>query len=343
MIGTKVKHKTLGMGTVAALDADAGKITVDFPDRPYHFLYPDIFESFLTAGNPAIQAELLAAIKAKKDAAAKAEPEKARAVIISSSSPVKRSGLTRKKPPAHKNLIIKCNYCDGGASRDKLGYTGICSKQTMIYNVQIDKRPWCSNDRCACNRYLKGECSYEDVVAEMKAVGSLCYETQLLTEWTAYMGWNSAGDTPMKLPAAARTNSLVVLTTRKPYAKEEDRFVFGVFLVDYHEEGGGDSEGLVTAHPRYRISLTPEEAHKTLLWDYYANPNKPLTMRWGTGLTRLLDDDNAAALLADIVKLKQGKQDGVLAKELYEHFCTLNSINASPPPEASGALRLSSR
>lgn len=53
--------------------------------------------------------------------------------------------------------------------------------------------------------------------------------------------------------------------------------------------------------------------------------------------------DNADALLADIVKLKQGKQDGVLAKELYEHFCTLNSINASPPPEASGALRLSSR
>ena len=97
MIGTKVKHKTLGMGTVAALDADAGKITVDFPDRPYHFLYPDIFESFLTAEDPAIQAEMLAAVESKKDAAAKAEPEKARAVIISSASPVKRSGLTRKK------------------------------------------------------------------------------------------------------------------------------------------------------------------------------------------------------------------------------------------------------
>lgn len=340
MIGAKVTHKTLGIGTVTALDAD--RITVDFPDRSYVFTYPDIFESFLTAESPETQEKLLTAIKMKKEKAAeaKAEQEKTRAVIAPASTSIKRSGVSRKKPSVHKNLIIKCNYCDGGATDEVIGYLGICTKQTMIYNVQIDKRPWCSNDRCACNLYLKGECTYEDIVAEMKNVASVCYETQLLTEWTAYMGWNAAGDTPMKLPAAARTNSLAVLTTRLPYAKEDERIIFAVFLVDYHEEGDDDREGLVHAHPQYRIRLTSDESRKLLLWDYYANPKSPLSMRWGTGLTRLLDDNNAVALLADIVKLKQGKQDEALAKELFEHFCALNSIDVSSPPEASGALRI---
>ena len=94
----------------------------------------------------------------------------------------------------------------------------------------------------------------------------------------------AADDTPMKLPAAARTNSLAVLTTREPYIKKDERIVFAVFLVDYHEEGNDDSEGPVHAHHRYRVNLTPDESRKVLLWDYYANPNSPYSMKWGSGL-----------------------------------------------------------
>ena len=56
---------------------------------------------------------------------------------------------------------------------------------------------------------------------------------------------------------------------------EEDRFIFGVFLVDDADEGDNLNEGFVKSNSQYHIELTPTEAVQLKFWNYHANDNSP--------------------------------------------------------------------
>ena len=65
-IDIQVNHKTFGKGTVVA---SQGKyITVKFETAQKTFVYPDAFESFLTLSDGTVSDEILADIKATKQA-----------------------------------------------------------------------------------------------------------------------------------------------------------------------------------------------------------------------------------------------------------------------------------
>ena len=58
LVNTTVKHKAFGVGTVVSQD---GKyITVQFEGASKVFVYPDIFEKFLTLEDGTVSAEIIA-------------------------------------------------------------------------------------------------------------------------------------------------------------------------------------------------------------------------------------------------------------------------------------------
>ncbi len=58
LVNTTVKHKAFGVGTVVSQD---GKyITVQFEGASKVFVYPDIFEKFLTLEDGSVSAEIIA-------------------------------------------------------------------------------------------------------------------------------------------------------------------------------------------------------------------------------------------------------------------------------------------
>ena len=62
----KVRHKSFGVGTVVST---SGKyITVKFDAAQKIFVYPDIFEKFLTLEDGTVSDEIVADIKSSKDA-----------------------------------------------------------------------------------------------------------------------------------------------------------------------------------------------------------------------------------------------------------------------------------
>ena len=64
--GLEVKHKTLGMGAVASLN---GKyITVKFDTCQKIFVYPDVFDGFLTLADGTVPDEIKALVDASKAA-----------------------------------------------------------------------------------------------------------------------------------------------------------------------------------------------------------------------------------------------------------------------------------
>lgn len=247
---------------------------------------------------------------------------------------VKVRGANRKKAEEkvypRKNVAFKCNFCDGGASESCVGFHGICSDSMIRNNIQVEKRVWCSAPECDCCKYLNGQIDRAQLdAAWQKNAGNVCYESGVLTLWKMAAGMVVRGKNkgqPNKL-LGVQTNSLCVLTSRKVKAKKEERFIFGAFIVARSDEGSDVSAGEVQAHDKYKISLTPEESKELNFWNYYKNNSEKAPYQWGTGLFRYIGDDASVKILQDIAKVKRGKADEALAKEMLEYFTEANGLN----------------
>lgn len=132
-----------------------------------------------------------------------------------------------------------------------------------------------------------------------------------------------------------QNNSLCVLTTRDPNSIESERYIFGVFLVGKNYKGGNESEGFVMAKSKYRIELSPKEAHKMLFWNYHSNNNDPNVAVWSSGLHRYFKDDEAIQILSDIAKLKQNTKEQELANDFLNYFGSIINFVGWRVPDIS--------
>ena len=133
-------------------------------------------------------------------------------------------------------------------------------------------------------------------------------------------------------------NSLSILTTRFPDAKEEERFIFAVFLVDDSYTGDGKNSAYVEANPQWKIELTPEEGKQMLFWKYYCCPNAPETIKFGSKLHRYLTNVQAAQILKDIAKIKADPAEKQYAQEMFAYFCQITGQKEAEIPAPYGAL-----
>lgn len=342
LLNCVVSHQKFGKGKV--LGTTENLITILFDSGEKSFQYPEAFESHLICEDSATQAQLQALVSAKKaEKTARREQH-----IRETSDPIQtkavRSAATKSKKRSHQktNIAFKCNYCNGGQKKNGIGYIEACSDDMIKYNIEVAHHTWCSDYESPCCQYHSGEISREDLDLFAEDGGFVCYESQMLRDWTAYAGVGRTKDNrekPMRLPRA-QINSLAILTTRTPEDEESGRFVFGVFLVDDVFQGDDEEGGYVRcSSSRYKLSLTEQEARKILFWNYYYNENAPDNVKWGQGLHRYLSDVQAASILRDILEVKRGAKDEKLAQEFFEHFCEINNIKADDMPVREGALQ----
>ncbi len=322
-----VNHNKWGRGIIIS-QTDSG-IEVEFKNHKSKFQYPDAFENFLTLEDSDLQDAIINELNEKKLIERKKIAETAEA-----------NRNTSEHPTIYKrmNIAFKCNFCDGGKSKEQVGFCGACSDEIIKNNILVEHRIWCTQNDCPCFQYLNNEISR----SELDSFDYACYESQMLRDWRAFAGEYHSGSkkgTAMTL-RQVQNNSLCVLTTRNPGSNESERYVFGVFLVDSFYEGNENEAGFVNSHKKYRLKLSPEEAYKILFWKYYKNKNSPERIQWGSGLHRYINDDTAVRILYDIAKIKHGTADEQLAEEFLNHFIKSNNIVFSDDLESVGALKL---
>lgn len=109
-------------------------------------------------------------------------------------------------------------------------------------------------------------------------------------------------------------------------------------MVDDYFRGNDYEEGHVSAHPKYRIELSPKEAKKMLFWKYHRNDNSSDRMFWGSGLVRYLEDYQAAQILRDVARIKKGTNQERLANEFFHYYCKIHGINVDKIGKPRGAL-----
>ncbi len=236
---------------------------------------------------------------------------------------------------AGSNVAFKCTYCDGGQCADHIGFSGVCSEETIRYNIKVKNHVWCCESDCDCWKYYNGKKLYARVAKVP------CYESRLLENWVMCSGIYHNGDRrDQPIPMhQARKNSLCVLTTREPRKSERERIIFGVFLIGKFEPATTAESAIVTADAAYKIVLTPDEAQEMKFWKFHANENSPSVARWNTGLFRYLTFEVSAQILRAIVDVKKKTGNAKSAQNFFNHFCEIHGIDQSKLPEPNGAIK----
>jgi len=332
LVDRYVISKAFGIGKVVFQTEVS--IVVEFDCGQKKFEYPKAFEKFLVCEDDEMQRIIEQEIKSNKELY-EIKKEAEHKVIVE-----KKIEYKQKKTNSKNNVAFKCNFCDGGTSEQHVGFRGPCSDGVIRNNIDIEKRTWCSSDSSLCNKYWTSNMSRSQFEKEAAVEQFLCYESKMLVEWKAQGGIVQRGENkgkPMKVKNVKR-GSLCVLTTRDPGSIEEDRYIFGVFVVDSTYEGDNRTEGFVTTNSEYKLELSPKEARQMLFWNYYFNENKEEKIVWGTGLHRMLTDIQSAQILRDIVEIKKDTQDEYLAQEMFDYYCEINRVDKNNIPLAEGAI-----
>lgn len=338
MVGCIVFHSTFGSGTITSKNANL--LVIDFNDTEKKFVYPDAFEKYLTSVDQGLMAQVSCDLQVKNDVHATA----VLSTVQPDPIPPKPQARKKLKKVERSNVAFKCNYCDGGKTSTCIGFNGVCSDAVLRYNIEKARHIWCADTESPCRCYLDGKISrieLEDMMKGGSGLDSVCYESHMLRDWMASAGVVQTGvdrGKPMRLLKVQR-NSLAVLTSREPnHVSDESRFIFAVFLVDESYEGDCRDAGYVTTTSEWKISLTPQEAHQVLFWNYYLNQNAPERIVFGSGLHRYLSGNQAAQILRDIAEVRTAPKDKEFARSFFEHFCKINRIDMEQVPSPAGAL-----
>jgi len=249
----------------------------------------------------------------------------------------------KDKTPHRYSIAFKCNYCDGGQSPEQVGFNGVCSDKIIHNNISIEKRAWCSYPESPCRLYYDRLITRKELEEQVSGTQSVCYESKMLRDWQAYAGGVLSDKNKGKPFTLKKVQpySLCVLTTRDPGSlKESDRYIFAVFLVDETYTGDARDAGYVTSSSKYKLKLSPQEAHSMLFWKYHANGNNPQVAAWNSGLFRYIGDREGALILRDITAIKRGTADEHLAQELLQYFCRIIEIDPEQLGDPTGALCL---
>lgn len=327
LLNEKVEHKIYGSGVIMGVkEKESGKkhLKVRFSEakKEMDFGYPNAFSEHLKFAKKELQKQVKQELcKSEEEEQRKKEKELQQ----------EKLDAIKRKSEKRENVAFKCNYCDGGKTQNRIGFRGACSDAVIRSNIEKGCEQCCENSPCI--NYYDGFITRREEL-ENKVY---CYECQILKKWEMGAGYKRTGEA--ESITKLQKNSLAVLTTREPNTREEERIIFGVYLVDKACQGDGENAATAAADENspYRIELTPKEAREMLYWRYYAN-DKKTDISWGTKLFRYLSHIQGAQILKDILQLRKGTKEEEAAQNFLEHFCTINGLDKDHISDPSGGL-----
>lgn len=330
MINKKVIHKKYGKGIITEIANNRIQVFFSEEDKTVKFQYPNAFEQFLEFKDSKLQSD----VKNKIIELKSAKIEKLYNTVKKVNSPKdKKSRSAQDKG----NIAIKCTFCNGGESVDSLGFAGLCDEDNIRTNIKAG-RSLCN--KAECKNFYDNKITYEQLLEIYKNKGSMCYESIMLTDWIVYAGVHNSGKyagQPKKFREVSK-NGITFLTTKFPGTKEQDRVIFGAYIIEEYFEGNNEEEGYIAANLDYCIQLSPEEAKKCKFWEFYYNNKNPERIQFGSALHKYFSNNQTMQILEKICEVKKGTNDEKQAKLIYDKYSDLNSIEVKNITKPMGPL-----
>src|SRR5690625_2279188 len=208
---------------------------------------------------------------------------------------------------------------------------------------ELEKKREIENERKALEQQRKKELKNHRTHESSQIVFWLDEDERqtVFTDWQVSTGQVQSGKNKGQPNRAARLrpNSASLLTVRAADQPETERQILGLYMVNETFSGNHNDDGMVPAHPEFRIELSEEEAAQMLFWNYYVNKNHPHRMTWNSGKYRYYDNVWTAQMLKDIIALKTDEEKIEQAKSFLEYFCQMNLLDPDDIPAPEGALK----
>jgi len=184
-----------------------------------------------------------------------------------------------KIPPAtpkifveDRNLAFKCNWMD-------TDYEKPCGKLGRRWNIQIKKSVWCIQPENPCYQFEMG---WRKEIPDFP-----CYESEIFTKSKYGAGVNHTGVRKGKGRKIKYVipEKLAIFTTINPNRSEEERCIFGFFVIkDHYIDDDGATK--IVGFQDYTLKIPKDSRLK--FWDFYRNADGSIF--WGTGLYRYISD-----------------------------------------------------
>jgi len=203
------------------------------------------------------------------------------------------------------NIAFKCLWLDSD-------YDGPCGKEGRKWNIYKRKSIWCTQTENPCYQYEMGQ--RKDIPPFP------CYETEIFARSEFGAGVDHSG--PRKGTGRKIRNvipgKLAIFTTVDAGRAEEERYIFGFFVIkDHYEDHDGATK--IVGYPEYTLKI-PKDS-RLMFWDFYRNRDG--STFWGTGLFRYLGDDVVVNYLTKQkeVLIQNGHQkEASLIDEIQKEF-----------------------
>lgn len=147
---------------------------------------------------------------------------------------------------------------------------------------------------------------------------------ELFSTWSVstgcYVSGYSKGEP--RIPDRLKPNSMCLLTECSAKQSEKERRIIGAFMVEEDFLGNYCQDGIINAHPIYRLQLWPE--HQPLFWPYVAQ--EPEKQRWGRTTLKYMSNKTGERILFDIKELPLCDESKECAEKFYQYYCKLNRL-----------------
>lgn len=141
-----------------------------------------------------------------------------------------------------------------------------------------------------------------------------------------------------RIPDRLKPNSMCLLTQRPAGQPERERRIIGAFMVEADFLGCWCRDGIVAAHPDYRLRLPT--GCQPLFWPYVTR--EPGAQRWGRTALKYLSNQTGEQILFELKPLLRGSAEEQ-AERFYQYYCKLNRLPPRKAVPADGSIQVGSR
>lgn len=147
---------------------------------------------------------------------------------------------------------------------------------------------------------------------------------ELFSAWAVstgcYLSGYSKGEP--RIPDRLKPNSMCLLTECANEQPERERRVIGAFMVEEDFLGSYCRNGIIYAHPIYRLQLRPEQ--QIPFWPYVIQEEEK--QRWGSAVLKYMTNKAGERILFDIKEMLLRDESRKCAEDFYQYYCRLNGL-----------------
>ncbi|MEA4921290.1 MAG: hypothetical protein VB078_10285 [Clostridiaceae bacterium] len=164
------------------------------------------------------------------------------------------------------------------------------------------------------------------------AFGFLCNKREtVIKDWRVFSGRYLSGGNKGKPRSLTKAypNTACLLTFCDKNEPEDNRYIWGAFMVKEDFIGPECQSGIITAHKKYRILLENEQKEKIKFWDYFQSSNEEPCRKWGSVEFKYFSNIKMCHILSDICKSLEETEKYSAVEEFFDYYCRINKISKS--------------